>query len=84
MSQVGIHKINSSMIKQISYFSNQDLLVEFNNGSIYKYSNVPNTVYEDLIDAENDDEKSFGKVFNKIVKTEEHKYKKLEIDKDKK
>ncbi|CAG1769284.1 hypothetical protein BAC3_00170 [uncultured bacterium] len=51
--------VSSSNIAAIGYDSNtQTLEVEFNSGSIYQYFDVPQTIYEALINAE-----SVGKCF---------------------
>lgn len=45
--------VQSSNISSIGYDENQSILqVEFNNGSIYNYYNVPKTIYSELINAE--------------------------------
>ena len=42
--------VQSSNICSIGYDENQSILqVEFNNGSIYNYYNVPRVIYSELI-----------------------------------
>lgn len=54
--------VNSSNIKSIGY-ENNTLVVKFNTGSIYWYSNVPQNVYEELLNAP-----SKGHYLNESVK----------------
>lgn len=42
--------VNSSNLKSIGY-ENNTLVVKFNNGGIYWYSNVPQNIYEELLNA---------------------------------
>jgi hypothetical protein len=45
--------VESSNIESIGYDSNsQTLEIEFLNGSIYQYFDVPQHIYEELIDAD--------------------------------
>lgn len=56
--------VNSSNIKSIGYDGRNNCLeIEFNNGSIYEYSNVPNDIYLSLMSAP-----SHGKYFNQYIK----------------
>lgn len=52
----------SSNIKAIGY-DNNDLFVEFKNNTLYKYSNVPQKIFENFRSAE-----SKGKFLNKEIK----------------
>jgi hypothetical protein len=55
---------DSGMIKKCFYnFTSNQLKIEFNNGQVYEYSNVPSEIYESLIKAE-----SQGKFFNEQIK----------------
>ena len=56
--------VSSSNIASIGYDSNSQILeVEFNNGSIYQYFNVPDSVYQGLMNAS-----SHGIYLNQYVK----------------
>jgi hypothetical protein len=65
-----INEIQSSNVKKTEYDTEtKKLLVEFNNGQKYEYSEVPHQVYTQFRMAE-----SQGKFFSsKIVKTYTHK-----------
>ena len=67
-----INEIQSSNIKRTEFDTEtKDLVVEFNNGLIYLYENVPHQIYTQFRLSE-----SQGKFFNsKIAKT--FKYKRL-------
>lgn len=52
-------KVSSSMINSVDYNpSTEELEVEFNNGSVYRYYDVPSEVHEKLMSAA-----SHGKFF---------------------
>jgi hypothetical protein len=56
--------VKSSNINSIGYDkTNKSLEVEFNNGGIYKYCEVPNEIYISLMSAP-----SHGKYFNRYIK----------------
>jgi hypothetical protein len=56
--------VKSSNIKSIGYDLSKSILeVEFLNGSIYQYSNVPQQMYDDLINAP-----SHGKFFAAYIR----------------
>lgn len=62
--------VESSNICSIGYDGNQSVLqVEFNNGSIYNYYNVPKRIYSELINAE-----SYGRYLDKHVKKAGFRY----------
>ena len=65
-----INEIKSSNVKKTEYDTEtKSLLVEFNNGQKYEYSDVPHQVYTQFRMTE-----SQGKFFSsKIVKTYTHK-----------
>jgi hypothetical protein len=65
-----INEIKSSNVKKTEYDTEtKSLLVEFNNGHKYEYSDVPHQIYTQFRMAE-----SQGKFFSsKIVKTYKHK-----------
>ena len=54
--------VSSSNINSIGY-ANGTLEIEFNNGSIYQYNNVPETLYNGLMSAS-----SHGKYFASHIK----------------
>jgi alpha-mannosidase len=57
-------RVKSSVIASVGYDARQRRLeVEFHNGRVYAYFEVPASVYEDLVTAE-----SVGKFFNEGVK----------------
>jgi hypothetical protein len=65
--------INSSNLKSASYNTeNEDLLITFNNGSIYEYNKVPWSKFTKFRLAE-----SQGKYFNENI-SKIHTYKKIE------
>lgn len=56
--------VESSHIRQFGYAEDAAaLFIRFVNGSLYRYSGVPSTVYEGLLSAE-----SKGKAFHRLVK----------------
>jgi len=56
--------VNSSNVSSVGYDANsQTLEIEFNNGGVYQYSGVPESVYEGMIGAE-----SKGKYFHANIK----------------
>lgn len=58
--------VRSSHISSIGYDPDTLVLeVEFNDGSVYQYHDVPNTVYEGLMDAD-----SHGEYLHEWVKGE--------------
>jgi hypothetical protein len=59
---IKMYNVESSNVKQIGY-DNNTLYVLFKNGGLYSYIDVPENIFEDLLDAE-----SVGKTLNKDVK----------------
>lgn len=56
--------VSSSQIKSVGYdAAHARLEIQFSDGDVYQYDNVPISVYEALIDAE-----SVGKTFYAMVK----------------
>lgn len=56
--------VQSSNVAAVGYDEDEKVLeVEFNNGSVYQYSDVPMNIYDGLISAG-----SVGKYFNANVK----------------
>lgn len=65
-------QITSSNLKSATFNTeDENLLVEFNNGSIYEYEKVPWTIFTKLRMAE-----SQGKFFNSDI-SKKYKYKKV-------
>lgn len=65
--------VTSSNIASIGYDAEQMILeVEFNYGSIYRYFDVPESVYEGLMTAD-----SHGKYLDAYVKKAGYRYEKL-------
>lgn len=54
--------VTSSTIKSVGY-QDDDLYIEYQSGQTYKYSKVPRTLYENLLQAE-----SKGKYLNTEIK----------------
>lgn len=56
--------VTSSNIRSVGYDTdNQILEIEFNSGAVYRYSNVPNSEYEGMMNAD-----SKGKYFHSNIK----------------
>ena len=56
--------VESSQIKSVGYDEESSTLeVEFKNGSVYEYADVPKDVYEGMMNAD-----SVGRTFNATVK----------------
>ncbi len=65
-------KVESSNLRSIGYDTdNQILEIEFNHRGVYQYFDVPEDVYEDLMNAD-----SHGKYFVAYIKND-YEYKKL-------
>ena len=54
--------VNSSNLKKVGH-DGQDLFLEYSSGALYKYSDVPRSLYEELLTSE-----SKGKFVNACVK----------------
>lgn len=54
--------VNSSMITGV-FHDGSDLLVKFHNLSLYRYREVPQVVYDELVESP-----SVGKAFNSLIK----------------
>lgn len=62
--------VSSSNLASIGYdYSSSTLEVEFNNGGIYQYFNVPSSVYEGLMNAS-----SHGQYFDQNIKKAGYRY----------
>jgi len=56
--------VSSSNLRSIGYdISTQTLEIEFNSGGIYQYSQVPESIYNELMNAP-----SHGRYFNHYIK----------------
>ncbi len=65
--------VSSSNIASIGYDVESKILeVEFNGGGIYQYSNVPNEVYQGLMNAP-----SHGKYFHSRIKNGTYPFNKI-------
>ena len=57
--------VKSSMLKSVGYDESQGILqVEFNNGKVFDYFNVPPVVFREMMESD-----SAGKYFHKNVKS---------------
>jgi len=59
---MNLTEVNSSNINKVGY-DNNDLLVEYKSGVLYKYLNVPKKLYEELLNSE-----SKGRFMNSNIK----------------
>lgn len=65
--------VSSSNIASIGYDATSETLeVEFNNGSVYQYYNVPENLYQGLMSAD-----SKGKYFDAYIKKGGFRYSKI-------
>lgn len=65
--------VSSSNLASVGYDENSSTLeVEFNHGGIYQYSNVPESVYNGLMNAS-----SHGSYFDSNIKKAGYSYKKV-------
>lgn len=65
--------LTSSLLNSVAYDASHALLeVEFRDGSVYRYENVPPDVHEDLLRAE-----SHGKFFIRYIRNE-YPYERIE------
>jgi hypothetical protein len=56
--------VNSSNVSSVGYDADSQILeIEFNNGGVYQYSGVPESVYEGMMGAD-----SKGKYFHANIK----------------
>lgn len=73
--------VDSSNINYIEYDEDKVVMrVEFKGGTLYEYSGVPKSVYNDIINAKlinKDGEQSVGGTFCKLVKNKNYPYRKL-------
>lgn len=65
--------VSSSNIRSIGYDENSKILeIEFNNGSVYQYYNVPAEVYNGLMSAP-----SHGRYLDTYIKKGPYQYRKI-------
>lgn len=65
--------VSSSNLASVGYDAENKILeIEFLNGGIYQYFNVPDTTYKGLMNAS-----SHGQYFDKNVKKANYRYKKI-------
>lgn len=65
--------VESSNLASVGYDAdNQILEIEFNDGGIYHYSNVPQSVYSGLMNAN-----SHGQYFDRFIKKGGYNYKRI-------
>jgi hypothetical protein len=56
--------VNSSNLRSVGYDQSDKILeIEFHSGGVYRYDNVPHSVFQDLMDAP-----SHGKYFHAHIK----------------
>ena len=66
-------KVDSTNLASVGYDAeNQILEIEFQNGGVYQYFDVPNSIYIGLMNAS-----SHGQYFDKNIKKSKFKYKKI-------
>lgn len=58
-----LKKVKSSNIDSVGY-ENENLYIQYQSGTIYKYKNVPKVIYESLMDSD-----SKGRYMNSSIKT---------------
>lgn len=57
-----LKKVKSSNIESVGY-ENENLYIQYQSGTIYKYKNVPKVIYESLMDSD-----SKGRFMNSEIK----------------
>jgi len=68
-----LKSVNSSNLKAVGYDpENSTLQIEFLNGGLYEYYNVPESIYKGLMAAS-----SHGSYFDQYIKKGGYRYKKL-------
>ena len=66
-------KVISSNLKSVGYDEKSKILeIEFLNGGLYRYFNVPQNIFEGLINAS-----SHGQFFDRYVKKAGYRYQKI-------
>ncbi len=66
--------VSSRSLRSLGYdLDEQALEVEFHNGSVYRYEQVPPEVVQALLEAD-----SLGRYFNQVFKPQHYRYRRLE------
>jgi len=66
--------VNSSSLRALGYdLEEQALEVEFHNGSLYRYEQVPADVVQALLEAD-----SLGRYFNQVFKAQQYPYRRID------
>ncbi|MCQ4288471.1 KTSC domain-containing protein [Pseudomonas stutzeri] len=66
--------VSSRSLRSLGYdVDEQALEVEFHNGSVYRYEEVPAEVVQALLEAD-----SLGRYFNQVFKPQHYRYRRLE------
>lgn len=61
-----LENVNSSSIKSVGYDSDNSILaIEFHNGSIYHYHDVPSSEFDNLIKAESIGKHASANIYNR-------------------
>lgn len=65
--------VNSSILTSVGYNANKRILeIEFRNGGIYKYHNIPESIYSGLMKAD-----SFYQYFERHIKMADYLFKRV-------
>ncbi|KJH85260.1 KTSC domain-containing protein [Pseudomonas sp. KSR10] len=66
--------VTSRSLRSLGYDPDEQLLeVEFHNGSVYRYEQVPAEVVQALLEAD-----SMGRYFNQVFKPQHYRYRRIE------
>jgi len=66
--------VSSRSLRSLGYDPDEQALeVEFRNGSVYRYEQVPAEVVQALLEAD-----SLGRYFNQVFKPQHYRYRRLE------
>ncbi|BAP77396.1 imidazoleglycerol-phosphate synthase [Pseudomonas sp. MT-1] len=66
--------VNSSSLRALGYDPDEQALeVEFHNGSLYRYEQVPADVVQALLEAD-----SLGRYFNQVFKAQHYRYRRID------
>ena len=67
-------RVSSSNLSSVGYDDTNEILeIEFNNGGIYQYFDVPSSIYEALMNAS-----SHGTYFDRNIKKAGYRFKKIQ------
>lgn len=72
MSPITMHDVDSSNLKRIGHDGEKTLVVEFHNGTSYKYTGVPADVLDQVRFGV-----SAGQAFNRLVKKPGYAYERV-------